>query len=101
MKTHLHFSLLPEALIASNPTPERFGQHYSTGHRHKSKGQATFFEVDPAFRHAAFTMDEALEPCAPHPDGTPKHGSDLAFYPVPSHEVLRAEHGAWWRSTNL
>ena len=61
MKTHLYFSLLPEALIASNLTPEQFGQYYATGHRYKSKGQAIFFEVDPEFRHAAFNIDDALK----------------------------------------
>lgn len=29
------------------------------------------------------------------------NGADLAFYPMPSHEVLRREHNSWWRSANL
>jgi hypothetical protein len=29
------------------------------------------------------------------------NGPDLAFYPMPSHEVLRQEHSAWWRLANL
>jgi hypothetical protein len=29
------------------------------------------------------------------------NGPDLAFYPMPSHEELRREHGHWWRSANL
>ena len=46
MDIHLYFSLIPEALIASNLPPERFGQYYSTGNSYKSKGQSMFFEVD-------------------------------------------------------
>ncbi|HPO21266.1 MAG: hypothetical protein JSR43_01890 [Proteobacteria bacterium] len=29
------------------------------------------------------------------------NGPDLAFYPMPSHEMLRRNHSAWWRSANL
>ena len=40
MDTHLYFSLLPEALIASQLSPEEFGQYYATGYGYKSKGEA-------------------------------------------------------------
>lgn len=40
MKTHLHLSLLPGALIAPSPTPEQSGRHYATSHGHQYKGQA-------------------------------------------------------------
>jgi hypothetical protein len=29
------------------------------------------------------------------------NGTDLAFYPMPSHADLRREHNGWWRSANL
>ena len=29
------------------------------------------------------------------------NGPDLAFYPIPTHEVLRRDHNNWWRSANL
>ncbi len=29
------------------------------------------------------------------------NGEDLAFYPMPSHDVLRRQHHQWWRSANL
>jgi len=90
MKTHLYFSLLPEALIASQLPPERFGQYYATGHRYKSKGQAIFFEVDPAFRHAAFNIDEALKLCVPHPDGSPKNSVYVSMYRVLEHIPVSA-----------
>jgi len=82
MTIHLYFSLLPEALIASMLTPEQFGQYYATGHRYKSKGQAIFFEVDPAFRHPAFNIDEALKQCVAHPDGSPKNSVYISMYRV-------------------
>lgn len=82
MKTHLYFSVLPEALIASQLTPEQFGQYYATGHHYKSKGQAIFFEVDPAFRDAAFNIDEALARCVAHPDGSPKNSVYVSMYRV-------------------
>ena len=90
MKTHLYFSLLPEALIASQLTPEQFGQYYATGHHYKSKGQAIFFEVDPAFRHAAFNIDEALARCVLHPDGSPKNSVYVSMYRVLEHIPVSA-----------
>jgi len=90
MTTHLYFSLLPEALIASQLAPEQFGQYYATGHRYKSKGQAIFFEVDPAFRHAAFNIDEALKRCVPHPDGSPKNSVYVSMYRVLEHIPVSA-----------
>ena len=29
------------------------------------------------------------------------HGTDMLFYPMPSQEVLRAEHYTWWRSAQM
>ena len=57
MTVHLYFSLIPEALIASNLPPEQFGQYYATGSGFKSKGQCLFFEVDPSFRHPYFEIE--------------------------------------------
>jgi hypothetical protein len=90
MTIHLYFSLLPEALIASMLTPEQFGQYYATGHRYKSKGQAIFFEVDPAFRHPSFNIDEALTRCVPHADGTPKNSVYVSMYRVLEHIPVSA-----------
>ncbi len=56
---HLYFSLLPAALIASQLTPEQFGQYYATGYGYRSKGQALFFEIDPDFRQEYVEIDQA------------------------------------------
>jgi hypothetical protein len=85
MAVHLYLSLLPEALIASMLPPEQFGQYYATGHQYKSKGQAMFFEIDPAFRSDAFYIDEAVARCVAHPDGTPKNSVYVSVYRVLEH----------------
>lgn len=90
MAIHLYFSLIPEALIASMLTPEQFGQYYATGHKYKSKGQAIFFEVDPAFRHDFFNIDEGLTRCVAHPDGTPKNSVYISVYRVLEHIPISA-----------
>lgn len=82
MDAHLYFSLIPEALIASQLTPEQFGQYYATGHGYRSKGQAIFFEVDPSFRHEHFAIDEALARTVPKDDGSPKNSVYVSAYRV-------------------
>lgn len=90
MDTHLYFSLLPEALIASQLSPEEFGQYYATGYAFKSKGEALFIELDPAFRHDFFAIDEALAKCQAHDDGTPKNSVYVATYRVLEHIPVSA-----------
>jgi hypothetical protein len=90
MTQHLYFSLIPEALVASNLSPEQFGQYYATGHKYKSKGQAIFFELDPAFRHEFFDIDAGLQRCVPHPDGTPKNSVYISIYRVLEHIPVSA-----------
>jgi hypothetical protein len=85
MTVYLYFSLIPEALIASNLPPDAFGQYYATGHQFKTKGEAVFFEVDPAFRHSHFPIDEGIARCQPHPDGSPKNSVWLSVYRVLEH----------------
>jgi hypothetical protein len=90
MTSHLYFSLIPEALIASMLSPQQFGQYYATGHKYKSKGQALFFEIDPAFRHEFFAIDDALKRNVAHPDGTPKNSVYVSIYRVLEHMPISA-----------
>ena len=85
MTVYLYFSLIPEALIASNLPPEKFGQYYSTGSGYKSKGQSLFFEVDPELTSDYFDIKTALERCVPTADGTPKHSVYVSVYRVLEH----------------
>jgi len=90
MTVYLYFSLIPEALIASNLPPEKFGQYYATGSSYKSKGQCLFFEVDIDFRSEYFAIDEAIARCVPTADGTPKHSVYVAVYRVLEHLPVSA-----------
>ena len=90
MSIHLYFSLIPEALIASMLTPEQFGQYYATGFKFKSKGQALFFEVDPAFRHPYFDIDGCYKRCKPKADGSPKNSVYISMYRVLEHLSVAA-----------
>lgn len=85
MDTYLYYSLVPEALIASQLPPEKFGQYYATGHDYKSKGQALFFEVDPTKLGDYFDLQSAFERCVPHPDGRPKNSVYVSTYRVLEH----------------
>lgn len=82
MSVHLYLSLIPEALIASMLTPEEFGAYYATGSKKKSRGQAIFFEINPKFRSKAFRIDEGVERCVPHEDGSSKRSIYIAIYRV-------------------
>ena len=90
MTVYLYFSLIPEALIASNLPPEKFGQYYATGSSYKSKGQCLFFEVDINFRSAYFDIDAAISRCVPTADGTPKHSVYVSVYRVLEHLPVSA-----------
>ncbi|HWR11945.1 MAG TPA: hypothetical protein VN445_08990 [Rectinemataceae bacterium] len=79
---HLYLSLMPEALIASMLSPEEFGNYYAVGSEHTTQGQAVFFEVDPAFRHADIPIETALARCVPHENGSPKHTVYASVYRV-------------------
>lgn len=88
MEKHLYLSMMPEALIASGLTPEEFGVYYAVGSQKKSRGQAMFFELDLDFRNDFFRIDEGLERCVPHEDGTPKRSIYISVYRVLEHVPL-------------
>jgi len=90
MTTHLYLSLTPEALIASMLGPEDFGVYYAVGTQKKARGQALFFEVDPDFQHDFFRIEEAVERCIPHDDGSPKRSIYISVYRVLEHVPLDA-----------
>lgn len=77
---HLYLSMIPEALIASQLTPEQFGVYYAVGSQKKARGQAMFFEIDLSFRHDELDIEEGLARCEPHEDGTPKRSVYISVY---------------------
>lgn len=90
MNKHLYLSLMPEALIASQLTPEEFGAYYAVGAEHKTQGQAAFFEIDPEFRDPFLRIDESLALCVPHKDGSPKRSVYVGVYRIVEHVPLKA-----------
>ena len=90
MKVNLYLSVIPEALIASHLAPEEFGNYYAVGSQKRSRGQAIFFEVDPAFKSDYLRTAEAETRCVPHEDGSPRRSSYLAIYRALEHVPLSA-----------
>ena len=90
METHLYLSVMPEALIASQLPPAAFGLYYATGSEKKSRSQAMFFELDPAFRNPYFDMETGLKRLVPHDDGAPKRSVYMSIYRVLEHVDLDA-----------
>lgn len=82
MAVNLYLSLIPEALIASMLSPEEFGAYYAVGTEKKSRGQAIFFELDPKFHSKEFRIEEGIQRCVPHEDGSPKRSIYVSVYRV-------------------
>ncbi|MGC9468753.1 MAG: hypothetical protein ACP5HS_09185 [Anaerolineae bacterium] len=87
---HLYLSMIPEALIASQLSPEQFGVYYAVGSQKKSRGQAIFFEIDPEFRTDELPIEEGLRRCEPHEDGSPKRSVYISVYRALEHVSLDA-----------
>lgn len=90
MTIYLYLSLIPEALIASMLPPDEFGHYLAVGSKYLTKGQAVFFQLDPAFRHSFFEIESGFTRCIPHPDGTPKNSVYISIYRVLEHIPLTA-----------
>ncbi len=87
---HLYLSMLPEAVIASQLSPEEFGAYYAIGSLKKARGQAIFFELAPDFRSDELPIEEGLRRCVPHDDGTPKRSVYISVYRALEHVPLDA-----------
>ena len=90
MTVHLYLSLMPEALIASMLNPEEFGVYYAVGSHRKLHGQAIFLELDPEYRHEFFRIDDGIDRCVLHEDGTPKKSVYISTYRVLEHVPMSA-----------
>jgi hypothetical protein len=63
--------------------PVAFGAYYAVGAKVHSRGEAIFFEVDPALLPPGeFPLDLIDERCVAKPDGSPKKSVYLAIYRV-------------------
>ena len=90
MAPHLYLSVLPEALIASMLGPEEFGLYYAVHHEREARRAAIFYEIDPAFRHEFFNIEEGFRRCVPHGDGRPKRSVYISVYRVLEHIPMSA-----------
>jgi hypothetical protein len=89
--TYLYLSLIPQALIASMLAPEAFGRYYAVGAKVHSRGEAIFFELDPAqLPEGEFPLDQVAERCVAKADGSPKKSVYLAIYRVLSRVPVSA-----------
>lgn len=87
----IYLSLIPQGLIASMLEPDDFGSYYALGSKVHARGEAIFFEVDPALiPHDAFPLHLADERCVPKADGSPRKSIYLAIYRVLSRIPLAA-----------
>jgi hypothetical protein len=83
---HLYQILYPnQALIASHLGPQDFARHYLVGSIRHYNGKLVFAEIDPAFRHPYFKIDEAYAEMVPHADGSPKRTKFISSYRVLEH----------------
>jgi len=90
-ETRIYMVLYPNAtLIASQYDPDMFARHYTSGSSRHYSGKVVFAEVDPAYRHEFFDLDNILKELRPHDDGSPKATKFIASYRVLEHVDLAA-----------
>jgi len=90
MKNYLYLSLIPEALIASQLSPEEFGSYFATGVFRRNCDQAIFFEIDPDFKSDYLPVSKIEELCKPHEDGRAHKSVYLSVYRVLEHVPMSA-----------
>lgn len=83
---HLYAIMHPnQSLVASQLEPDEFARYYSVGSARFYSGKMLFLEVDVAYRHPYFRIDELLGQTVEHPDGSPKHTKFVSSYRVLEH----------------
>lgn len=88
---HLYAIMHPNpSLVASQLEPLDFGRQYSVGTKRYYQGKLIFIEVDTAYRHPFFPIDEYLEKTVTKPDGSPKRTKIISSYRTLEHLDLDA-----------
>ena len=88
---HLYLILFPnEALVASQLTPEEFGQHYSIGSSRHFTGKVIFVEVDIQYRNPYLKIDDYLKITESGMPGRPKRTKFVKSYRVLEHVDFEA-----------
>lgn len=78
----LYLNLIPESLVASMLDPQAYGSYLAVGIQGKTRGEAIFFEVDPALAAGPFHVECAFDRCRTESLSEPKHSVYLAIYRV-------------------
>jgi len=89
MSQYVYLSTTPESLVASQLPPVEFGNYLAVGTRKRTRGQATFFEVDMD-KMESLPMDYINERLVPYEDGEPKRSVFLSIYRVIEQVPLEA-----------
>lgn len=98
---HLYAIMYPnKSLVASQLEPNEFARYYSVGSNRYYSGKMLFLEVDLAYRHPYFRIDEFLAQTVEHPDGSPKHTKFISSYRVLEHLELSALGALYAVTTN-
>ncbi|OGU57351.1 MAG: hypothetical protein A2V66_03170 [Ignavibacteria bacterium RBG_13_36_8] len=88
---HIYMIVFPiNALVASQLSPEKFGEHYIIGSARHFRGKVIFTEIDINFRDPYFEIDKFLNETTPHEDGSPKKTKFIKSYNVLEHMDLDA-----------
>jgi len=94
----LYLNLIPECLVASTLEPAAYGSYMAVGIQGKTRGQAMFFEVDPALAGDAFAagIAKAFARCENESvPGDPKRSVYVAVYRVIERIPLEALRGLY------
>ncbi len=98
---HLYLILFPnEALVASQLTPEEFGNHYSIGSARHFMGKVIFVEVDINYRHEYLQIDDTLKSTESGIPGRPKRTKFVKSYRVLEHVDFSALEKLYLVSTD-
>jgi len=89
MNKYVYLVMTPEALVASHLAPAEFGNYLATGARKRLRGQAIFFETDPA-KLLDFKAEYMEERLVPYPGGEPKRSVYMSIYRALEHTPLEA-----------
>jgi len=86
IQNHLYMILFPNtALVGSQLPPQEFGKHFISGSSKYYAGKLIFAEIDVAFRHPYFKIDDMLADLKPHEDSRPKSTKYVSTYRVLEH----------------
>ena len=89
MKQYVYLTMTPEALVASQLPPVKFGNYLATGTRKRLRGQAIFLELDPS-KMPELPKDYMDQRLVPYTDGEPKRSVYLSIYRVLEKTPLEA-----------